>query len=536
MLDNIVQIFTTVTSLDLTHDKKYYFERIFYLSIYKLLLNQITLINAREYPPLILLIPMEIMMWIDRKMLEKYENINHQIIEDINAEHRNLLMKFNEYNIQHRKEINNQKEVLRLNYQLQLQLHIAKTRVMASFMELCTVFINISTVVFINPFQFACLLIFIDSVISDMMHNVEVTEAKNKTAVKWENENIGLIGEFVGNSNIIYECLMEEEYLNKTKELVTSFYEIRREYSNSYKLNQINTDFECYYQRKVLLLTWIIPKRMFLTWIYTDLKEICYVFAQALIAYRDAQHRISELRADAIKNLDIKLIKNPKVDICLLEKGVFLKIKPFSFSFQKKHIFTVKKEIVLPSQKWIALQGESGCGKTTLIYLIMKMIACKTNEIYFLGKHNVYDYDLIRRYVSFVKPNSDLFLGSIRFNMHFGVDMTNKDKIDKLTRKYMIRFGLEHVIGLLDNDISTLSTGEKQRLKIIRLLLHRKPIWLLDEITSNIDAHREDEIMQLLRDIQKKQKKTVIHITHNPMLLKFSDHKLQIKDKTFIFT
>ena len=533
---NIIDVYNVVMSLDISHDRKYYYERLVYLAIYKVLLNQITLINARDYHPFVILIPMEIMMAFNNKMLEKYEGCNYTIVNDINKEHQAIMSKFDEYNKQHLTAVKNQKDILLFNYQLQLQLHTAKTRIMASVVELWTVFLNITTTANINPFQFWCLVIFIDSVISDMMYNVDITDVQNKTATEIEDKCDALVEEFVANKNIIYECIKEQEYFENMKQNISLFYDIRKDISNSYKINRLHTNFECYYQRKVLLLTWIIPKQLFLTWIYTDLKEICYVLSTALVAYKDAQNRISKLHLDVIENIDIPKIINPTIDIGLLNEGVFLNIKPFVFNFEQKHVFTIDTELVLPSQKWITLQGSSGSGKTTICNLFMKMIKCDANEIYFMGRYNIYDYDLIRRYVSFVKPDADLFNNSIRFNIHFGVDTTDQTAIDELTHEYMCLFGLKHLIFLMDNNIHTLSTGEKQRLKIIRCILQDKPIWLLDEITSNIDADCEDDVMKTLKSIQTSKKKTVIHITHNSDLFKYSDHQLRINANKFTLT
>jgi putative ABC transport system ATP-binding protein len=534
--NNLLNIYNVVASLDISHDKKYYYERIVYLAIYKVLLNQITLINARDYHPFILFIPMEIMIALNNKMLEQYEGCNTTIIRDINLEHQAIMLKFDEYNKQHLTTIENQKDILLTNYQLQLQLHIAKTRVMASVVELITIFLNICTVITINPFQLLCLLIFIDSVLSDMMYNVDITDQQNKSAGEIEDQCDALVEEFIANKNIIYGCVKEQEYLEYMKQRINSFYDIRKDVSSSYKLNKLHTNFECYYQRKVMLLTWIIPKQLFLTWIYTGLKEICYVLSTSLVAYKDAQNKISKLHLDLIKDINIPKIINPTIDIGLLNEGVFLNIKPFLFNFEQKHVFTIDTELVLPSQKWITLQGSSGSGKTTICNLFMKMIKCDEDEIYFMGRYNIYDYDLIRRYVSFVKPDADLFNNTIRFNIHFGVDTTDQTAIYELTQEYMCLFGLKHIIPLMDNNIHTLSTGEKQRLKIIRCILQDKPIWLLDEITSNIDADCEDDVMKTLKSIQISKKKTVIHITHNSDLFKYSDHQLRIHANKFTLT
>jgi ABC-type transport system involved in cytochrome bd biosynthesis fused ATPase/permease subunit len=176
--------------------------------------------------------------------------------------------------------------------------------------------------------------------------------------------------------------------------------------------------------------------------------------------------------------------------------------------------------------------GNSGCGKTTLSNILLKQITfndknIKTGTISYLNQHTDYEYESIREDISYVKPNSDLFNHSISYNMNYGVKNVDKTQTDK----YLLKFGLKHIMDHLDNNIYILSTGEKQRIKIIRLILQDKPIWILDEITSNIDNKMENVILQELRQIQQKKQKTIIHISHNFENKHFSDRILTIDDK-----
>jgi putative ABC transport system ATP-binding protein len=151
-------------------------------------------------------------------------------------------------------------------------------------------------------------------------------------------------------------------------------------------------------------------------------------------------------------------------------------------------------------------------------------------RIAFLGEYKKYAYDDIRRCVSHIKPHSDLFDNSIHFNLTFGVKL-KPIALSKRIVKYMTKFELGHLVGQLDANISTLSTGEKQRIKLIRCILHDKPIWVLDEGTANLDADCELKVISLLRDIQIRKKKSVIHVTHNEGLTRFSDHLITIRNK-----
>ena len=158
MFDNIQHLYSQISSLDISHDKKYHYERIVYLAMYKLLFNQVELINARDYPPYLLIIPLECMVAINNVLLTKYRSCNDVIIADIEKEHNILLKKLDIYNNMHMNTITNQADIIMMDYAYKIQLHVIKTRLIANALEMCTIVINILTVVFINPVQFGCLL------------------------------------------------------------------------------------------------------------------------------------------------------------------------------------------------------------------------------------------------------------------------------------------------------------------------------------------------------------------------------------------
>ena len=534
MFDNIQHLYSQISSLDISHDKKYHYERIVYLAMYKLLFNQVELINARDYPPYLLIIPLECMVAINNVLLTKYRSCNDVIIADIEKEHNILLKKLDIYNNMHMNTITNQADIIMMDYAYKIQLHVIKTRLIANALEMCTIVINILTVVFINPVQFGCLLWFIDSVMSDMTNLlVDSTDKCNREAVDIERCIRALASEFVDNKNIIYECAEENSYLDQIAKKVNRHYNIRKDVSPAYKINSFYTDFEARYQRKVLLLTWVIPKSMFLTWIYTDLKGICNHMVMSLISYKDISNKIQLLNVDKQTATLAAEIRAPVViDPRFLANGVLFRLRNVVYTFNKTLLFKNEGDLVIPSMKWITLRGESGSGKTTLCSLLLKTIPDNDADIVLMDEYNEYDYNSIRKLISCVKPNMDLFDKSIEFNLTFGVKNGSSSRVGKQITFYMEIFGLSNLIDRLDKNINDLSTGEKQRVKIIRCILQDKPIWFLDEITSNLDSDCEQTVMSCLRQIQIKKNKSVIHISHNPELIKYSDCNISIDDKT----
>jgi ABC-type multidrug transport system fused ATPase/permease subunit len=151
-----------------------------------------------------------------------------------------------------------------------------------------------------------------------------------------------------------------------------------------------------------------------------------------------------------------------------------------------------------------------------------------------MGEYSHYNYTSIRDCVSFVNTDPDIFNNTILYNITYGLkDLENESVMETVMEKinyYLELFDLSIYKNNLDKHIDLLSTGEKQRIKSIRLILHDKPIWILDEITSNVDNNMEKVILGELKRIQIEKNKSVIHITHNLENKSFSDEKMYIKN------
>ena len=151
-----------------------------------------------------------------------------------------------------------------------------------------------------------------------------------------------------------------------------------------------------------------------------------------------------------------------------------------------------------------------------------------------MGEYSDYEYTNIRDSVSFVNTDPDIFNNTILYNVTYGLkELENEIVMEKVIEKinyYLELFDLSMYKNNLDKHIDSLSTGQKQRIKIIRCILHDKDIWILDEITSNIDNELEKVILKELKKIQIEKNKSVIHITHNLENISFSDEKMYIRN------
>ena len=165
----------------------------------------------------------------------------------------------------------------------------------------------------------------------------------------------------------------------------------------------------------------------------------------------------------------------------------------------------------------IALVGESGGGKSTIINLVPRLHDVSQGRVDIDG-HNVRDVSLdsLRRAIALVSQNVTLFNDSIAANIGFGDQTASREQIISAAKAAdahdfisKLPQGYDTILG---EDGDTLSGGQKQRLSIARAILRDAPILLLDEATSALDASSESKVQAALEKLSKGR--TTIIIAH----------------------
>lgn len=189
------------------------------------------------------------------------------------------------------------------------------------------------------------------------------------------------------------------------------------------------------------------------------------------------------------------------------------------FSYPTRKDLTILKgiNIDIKSGQKIALVGQSGGGKSTIVQLLMKFYNPDSGSI-LVDNKNVNDYDLtqFRKNIGIVPQEVILFGGTIRENIAYGKPNASEEEINMAAQQsncleFIQSFpqGMETIIG--ERGLK-LSGGQRQRVAIARAILKDPKILILDEATSSLDAESEKLVQEALDKLM--QNRTSIIIAH----------------------
>ncbi len=181
--------------------------------------------------------------------------------------------------------------------------------------------------------------------------------------------------------------------------------------------------------------------------------------------------------------------------------------------------------------KFTVLIGESGCGKTTLLKMINKLIVPTKGDI-FIDGNDIKEIDDIklRRSMGYVIQQTGLFPHmTVRENITIipKILKVDENKINKDSLEMMNMIGLDE--SLLDRYPSELSGGQQQRIGIARAFITNPNIILMDEPFSALDPMSRVALQDELLKLQEKLHKTIVFVTHD------MDEAIKLADKIAIF-
>lgn len=185
---------------------------------------------------------------------------------------------------------------------------------------------------------------------------------------------------------------------------------------------------------------------------------------------------------------------------------------------------------------FMSIIGPSGSGKTTLLNIIgcidtpsIGSVKVHDDEITALNDKQITDVRLHK--IGFIFQTFNLIpVLNVRENVEFPLLLMkkhNKAEVDERVEKLIRAVGL---IDYIDHKPAELSGGQRQRVAIARALVTNPDIVLADEPTANLDSETSKSILELMRDLNEKEKTTFIFSTHDPDVLQYAKHIVKIKD------
>ena len=214
-----------------------------------------------------------------------------------------------------------------------------------------------------------------------------------------------------------------------------------------------------------------------------------------------------------------------------------VKIEDVSFSYVPEKPLIKHFSLDVPSGCHVAIVGPTGCGKTTLINLLMRFYEVNEGRILLDGT-DIRDLsrDALRRCYGMVLQDSWLFCGTIMENLRYGNENATDDEVIAAAKSAHAHSFIKRMPNGYDTEISegggNLSQGQKQLLCIARAMLTNPSVLILDEATSSIDTLTEIRVQKAFAKMMKGR--TSFVVAHRLSTIKESDVILVMKDGNII--
>ena len=189
----------------------------------------------------------------------------------------------------------------------------------------------------------------------------------------------------------------------------------------------------------------------------------------------------------------------------------------------------------LHSGEILALEGPSGSGKTTLLSIVGCILTPTDGEVVIAGervdkKKPERLPEMRKKSIGFVFQQFNLFPAlTAAENVEYALNVkgVRGKKASEEADRVLDAVGLGERKNFLPRD---LSGGQKQRVAVARALAGNPPILLADEPTANLDSHVGMQVLEMFRDLAKKEDRALLIVTHDPKVRSVSDRVLKIED------
>ncbi|MEG1505072.1 MAG: ABC transporter ATP-binding protein [Lachnospiraceae bacterium] len=207
-------------------------------------------------------------------------------------------------------------------------------------------------------------------------------------------------------------------------------------------------------------------------------------------------------------------------------------IQQVSFSYQKEEPLLKNIDLTVRSGQRIAIVGPTGCGKTTLINLLMRFYDVDQGRIQVSGQDiRQMPKDYLRKSYGMVLQETWLKAGTIAKNIAYGKPEATREEIIAAAKAAHAHSFIKRMKHGYDTELTeegNLSQGQEQLLCIARVMLELPPMLILDEATSSIDTRTEAKIQQAFQEMMKGR--TSFIVAHRLSTIREADVILVMKD------
>lgn len=175
----------------------------------------------------------------------------------------------------------------------------------------------------------------------------------------------------------------------------------------------------------------------------------------------------------------------------------------------------ILKGISVEVQKaeFVNILGPSGGGKTTFLRTLNGLEDYQEGEIYYENQPMTQlDPIQLRKEVGYVFQTPYLFGENVRDNIEYPIQLHNIQYDNQYINRLLDRLNLK--VDILDKKCTELSGGEQQRISLIRSLVLKPKILLLDEVTASLDPISTKLVEELIKELNQNEKTTIIMVTH----------------------
>lgn len=201
-------------------------------------------------------------------------------------------------------------------------------------------------------------------------------------------------------------------------------------------------------------------------------------------------------------------------------------IKGLDFTYPDSSAIVLNNiNLQLPAKGLVLVKGISGSGKSTLLKILTGSLYPQNGAVSINGKDNASSHQWLRANTSYMNQFPFIFDGTIRYNVFLEKDANEHNEypefLDKIVNKKEDKWEAE-----LSHNGKQLSGGEKQLITFARMLLHPRPIAILDEPTANLDTNTIAVILPQI--IKLSEEKLVIVASHEKMFDNIADVTLNL--------